>query len=172
MTANLIVEQLTRLPLFRGLSLVQLSEIARHGERTSYNPGAVIIEEKADAEAAILIISGEAARVSGPDLKSRLELVSPGSLLGEAAMLVETFYGSTVVAREHVEAMRITRDRLHAQMVRDPAVAEHLVVNLAARLWRLADDLRQVDATLASKPSRSTFPPKAAPSARLAAPVN
>ncbi len=172
MTADLIVEQLARLPLFRGLTPLQLSEIARKGDHVSYNPGAIIIEEKAEAEAAILILSGEAARVSGPDLKSRLEPVAAGSLLGESAMLVETYYGSTVVARDHVQAVRILRDRLHAQMLIDPAIAEHLVVNLSARLWRLVDDLRQVDMTLAGKRGHMATPPMAAAAARLLAPTH
>ena len=83
------------------------------------------------AEAAVLIVAGEAARVSGPELAARSEPVAVGSLLGEVAMLVETTYGSTVVARTAVRAVHITRDGMQEQMLADPALADRLVQNLA-----------------------------------------
>jgi CRP-like cAMP-binding protein len=173
MTADLIVKQLMRLPIFRGLTLRQLSEIARNAEPMSYSPGAMIIEQNADADAAILLFAGEAVRVSGPELRSRLEPVPAGSLLGEPAMLVETIYGSTVVARSHVQAARIARDKLHAQMVNDPDIAERLVQNLVGRLHRLADELREVDAVLAGKePSPAPILPMAALARSLLAAVH
>ena len=114
---DLFAGHLAVLPLFRGLTPLQIAAIARSAERVVYNPGAVIIEENALAEAAVLIVAGNAARVSGPELAARSEPVAAGSLLGEAAMLVETTYGSTVVARTAVRAVHITRDALQAQML-------------------------------------------------------
>jgi CRP/FNR family cyclic AMP-dependent transcriptional regulator len=149
MASDLIVRALARLPLFKGLTSQQLNEIARRAEHVLYHPGAVIMEENADGDAAILIIAGEAMRVSGSELKARLEPVPPGSLLGETAMLVEATFGSTVVARSHVRALRIGRAELHAQMLDDPLIADTLVQNIAQRLSRLADELRQIDAIFA-----------------------
>jgi CRP-like cAMP-binding protein len=146
---ELFAGHLAVLPLFRGLSPLQIAAIARHAERVSYTPGAMIIEENGIADAAILIIAGQAVRVSGPELDGRSEPVAPGSLLGEAAMLVETTYGSTVVARTPVRAVHITRDVLHEQLLGDPRLAEQLVLNLAKRLTDFADELRRVDALLA-----------------------
>jgi CRP-like cAMP-binding protein len=157
MASDLIVRALARLPLFKGLTLAQLNEIARRAEHVLYHPGAVILEENAEGDAAILIIAGDAARVSGSELKARLEPIPAGSLLGETAMLVEATFGSTVVARNHVRALRIARAELHAQMLDDPLVADTLVQNIAQRLSRLADELRQVDAILAA--SETAKPP-------------
>jgi CRP-like cAMP-binding protein len=163
MAADLIVRALARLPLFEGLTLVQLNEIARRAEHVLYHPGAMLMEENTEGHAAILIISGEAARVSGPELKSRLEPVPPGSLLGETAMLVEAIYGSTVVARGHVRALHISRDELRAQMLADPSVADRLVHNIAQRLLDLAAELRRIDAVLAgtAEPLIAAAPPPA-----------
>ena len=136
------------LPLFRGLSPLQIAAIARRAERVAYHPGAVIIEENAVAEAAVLIIAGNAARVSGPELASRSEPVAPGSLLGEAAMLIETTHSSTVVARTAVRAVHITRDAMQEQMLQDPALADRLVQNLAKRLTEFADELRRIDTSV------------------------
>ena len=173
------------LPLFRGLSPLQLAAIARRAERVAYSPGAVIIEENALAEAAVLIVAGSAARVSGPELTGRSEPVVAGSLLGEAAMLVETTYGSTVVARTAVRAVHITRDAVQEQMLQDPLLADRLVQNLAKRLTAFADELRRVDTLLGkeaaaaarAKPADIEAPAeaeaeKALPQVALAAPTH
>jgi CRP-like cAMP-binding protein len=149
MTADVMASQLMRLSIFRGLSLRQLREIARNAQEMPCSPGSIIIEEGAEADAAVLIISGEAARVSGPELSSRTEPVAPGSLLCESAMLVETHYGSTVVARGHVTAARITRDKLQALILTDPIIGECMLANLAGRLRRMIEDLQSVEHTLA-----------------------
>jgi CRP/FNR family cyclic AMP-dependent transcriptional regulator len=149
MTSDHIVRALARLPLFKGLTMTQLNAIARRADHVLFHPGAVILEENTEGDAAILIIAGDAVRVSGSELKARLEPIPPGSLLGETAMLVEATFGSTVVARNHVRALRIGRTELHAQMLDDPLIADTLVQNIAQRLSRLANELRQVDALLA-----------------------
>jgi CRP-like cAMP-binding protein len=169
MAADLIVRALARLPLFEGLTLVQLNEIARRAEHVVYNPGSMIMEENTEGHAAILIISGEVARVSGPELKSRLEPIPAGSLLGETAMLIEATYGSTVVARGHVRALQISRDELRAQMLADPTVADQLVQTIARRLLQLAGELRRIDSVLAG--SEETLVIARPPRAELPAPV-
>lgn len=152
---ELFAGHLAMLPLFRGLTPLQIAAIARRAERVSYHPGAMIIEENAVADAAILIIAGTATRVSGPEITSPTQPVAPGSLLGEAAMLVETTYGSTVVARTPVRAVHITREELHAQIIADPAVGQCIAQNLAKRLSGLAGELRRADAFLSGEASAS-----------------
>lgn len=137
------------LPLFRGLTPLQLAAIARRADRVSYTPGATIIEEDELADAAILIVAGAAVRVSGPELVTHAEAVVPGSLLGEAAMLVETTYGSTVVARTRVRAVHIARETLHELILGDPSLADRLMQNLADRLTQTAAILRRADEFLA-----------------------
>ncbi len=154
---ELIVKELERVALFQGLSPFQLSEIARRAERVIYNPGAVIIEENEEGDAAVLLVSGETVRVSGPELQSRAEPVATGSLLGEMAMLVETTHSSTVVSRSKVRALRLMRDELHAQMKDDPQLAERISHNLTGRLSSMAEELRRVDAILASRPGRNVL---------------
>jgi CRP-like cAMP-binding protein len=162
MSPDLIVRQLLLQPIFRKLTLRQLNEIASNGEPANYNPGAVIIEQDAVADAAVLIFSGEAVRVAGPELKERVEPIPVGSLLCESAMLVETNYGSTVVARSAVSGLRLVRDKLHAQMRQDPDVADRIVQNLVGRLQRLAGNLGEIDEVLAGKHPPAPVQPIAA----------
>ncbi len=147
-SADHILRQLSHVSLFQGLTPLQISKIARRAERVIYNPGAMIIEENAEGDAAVLIISGQTVRVNGPELTSRTSPVAEGSLLGEFAMLVETTYSSTIVARGHVRALRITRDELHAQIAEDRDLADRLVQKIVGRLSQMAVVLRQIDATL------------------------
>jgi CRP-like cAMP-binding protein len=183
MPLDLFAGHLAVLPLFRGLSPLQIAAIARGAERVAYSPGAVIIEENGVADAAVLIVDGNAARVSGPELAARSEPIAPGSLLGEAAMLIETTYGSTVVARTAVRTVHITRDAMEEQMLQDPLLADRLVQNLAKRLTAFADELRRVEtllgkeaalaarkAELAAKPDADA--PKAAVQGALLAPTH
>jgi len=168
MAGDAILNALARLPLFQGLTPAQIREIGARAQRAIYHPGSVLIEENAEGDAAILIVSGEAARVSGPELSARIEPVLPGSLIGEAAMLIETTHSSTVVARGQVRALHLMRDELHAQMLEDPSLAEALIHNIAMRLMRMAKELREVDAALAG--DRATGPsalPQPPPSATL-----
>ena len=175
MAADNLVSALARLPLFQGLSTHQLSEIVRHAEHVVFNPGAVIIEENAEGDAAYLIVSSGAVRVSGPELKERMEPIPPGSLLGESAMLIDaTAHGSTIVARTHVRGLRISRDALHAQMATDPTLADHLVQNIARRLARMAEELREIDSLLGGEardtPAPTTLPPASKAPTTLPAP--
>lgn len=158
-----LIRQLARVQLFRGLTPLQISRIARRAERVIYNPGTIIIEENAEGDAAVLIVSGLTIRVSGPELESRPEPIAEGSLLGEFAMLVETTYSSTVVAQSPVRALRLTRHELHAQIAEDRDLADRLVQKIAGRLSRMADELRQIDMMLSGSSGATASVPAHSP---------
>ncbi len=148
MAIDALVKPLLGLELLRGLRPTQISEIARRAERMTYRPGDAIIAENAPGDAAVVLVSGEALRVAGSGLNGRPEAVPTGALLGEMAMLIETEYSSTVVARTAVRALRLTRAGLHAQMAEDAELAEHFVLAIAGRLRHLALELREVETSL------------------------
>ncbi len=158
MAIDMLVAPFLRLPIFSGLKPLQITEIVRRAERIVYRPGQILIEENAEADAAIVIVEGEAVRVSGPDLTQRAEIVPKGALLAEFGMLIETQHTSTVVARTSVRALRVPRAEIHAMMAEDPAVADHFVQIIARRLSRLAEELRRVDGLLAGPEMRHGEP--------------
>jgi CRP-like cAMP-binding protein len=149
MAIDALVKPFLALPLFRGLKPIQLTEIVRCADRIVYQPGEALIEEDQSGDAAIIIISGEAIRLHQSDESSQPEPVIEGSMLGELAMLVETIYTSTVIARSTVRALRITRTDMHALMQQDLSLAEHMTSQITARLKRLALELQSVDDALA-----------------------
>lgn len=148
MAIDALVKPLLQIAIFRGLKPLQITEIARRAERIVYRPGETIIEEDCIGDAAVLIVSGDAVRVSGPEHAGSPEPVVPGSLVGEMAMLVESIHSSTVVARGNVRAMRINRSELLHQMEQDPSLADHFLERISGRLRLLAEDLRAADRAL------------------------
>lgn len=156
MAIDALAQHFIRLEIFQGLKPLQITEILRRSDRIVYRPGDLIAEEGTDADAAILVVAGEALRLVGPDLRTRAEPVPPGSLLMEMAMLVETEHGATVVARTPVRALRISRAELYEQMLDDPDLADHFMSKVTARLARVANDLRAIDELLAPPLQRLT----------------
>jgi CRP-like cAMP-binding protein len=149
MAMNALVKPLLHLPLFQGLKPLQLTEIVRRAGRIIYRPGDIIIEDDQAGDAAIIIVSGEAVRVTGLDAGEAAEPIAEGSMIGELAMLVETVHSATILARGTVKALRITRADMHELMAEDPRLADHLTQKITARLQRLAEELRAVDKALA-----------------------
>jgi len=151
MAIDALVAPLLRIALFQGLRPLQITEIARRAERIVFRPGQTIVEADAEANAAFVIVNGEAVRTKGPDLGAEPEPIAVGSLIGEMAMLVDTEYTSTVVAKSPVRALKITRASMYEQMADDARLADHLVTKIAARLKNLAGELRAIDQSLAGE---------------------
>lgn len=148
MTAAQLIAPLKQVSLFQGLTPYQITEIARTAERIVFKPGDTIVAAGADGDAAFLIIGGDAVRVEGPAISAVAEVIAPGSLVGEMAMLIETEHSSTVVARTPVRALKITRQAMLTHMAADPTIADHLVARISRRLASLAEELRAIDQTL------------------------
>jgi CRP-like cAMP-binding protein len=169
MAIDALVAPLLKIALFQGLRPLQITEIARRAERIVFRPGQTIVEADAEADAAFVIVSGEALRTKGPDLGIEPESIVVGSLVGEMAMLVDTEHSSTIVAKTPVRALKITRAAMYEQMADDPALADHLVAKIANRLKILAVELRAIDRSLAaSEPEPGTIAPIGALMPRLA----
>ena len=145
MAIDALAAPLLKIALFQGLRPLQITEIVRRAERIVFRPGQTIVEVGAEANAAYVLVNGEAVRTKGPDVGEQPEAIMVGSLVGEMAMLVETEYSSTIVAQTAVRALRITRAAMYEQMADDAALAEHLVAKITARLKILAGELRAID---------------------------
>jgi len=155
-----VIQPLMRVAAFAGLTRQQLSEIARHAQKLKFLAGDVITRAGDAGDGAFVVASGPAERI-GAGQKG--ESVAAGSLIGEMAMLIEHDYRSTVIARDWVFCLKITRAGLHAQMREDPALVEHFQRRVSDRLIKMAEDLRRIDGILASEASdRARAAPAAA----------
>jgi CRP-like cAMP-binding protein len=164
-----VIASLLRVPLFAGLTPLQITEIGRRAQRRVFGRGEVIIEAGTPGEAAFLILSGEAAAKGGPAERARLESIEPGSLLGELAMFVDHVYATTVVAHGWVDCLKFERSALHAQMCDDADLAARLAQVIRGRLTQVAVELQEIDVLLAGVVRRATTFPAALPSPGVAA---
>jgi len=160
MAIDALVLPLLNVPLFQGLKPLQLTEIARRADRIVYKPGEVIVTAHEGADAAVLVVSGEAVRTEGPGLENgRREDIPAGALISEMTMLIETECSSTIVARTSVRALRITRSEMHAHMADDPSLAEHFIQKISGRLTSFVESMKEIDETLAKLgPPAGTVP--------------
>jgi CRP-like cAMP-binding protein len=148
---DVLVRPLLALPLFRGLSPLQLTEIVRRAERIIFRPGDALVVENDVADAAVVIISGPCVRIDAVGdraMKSRGEVVPEGSMLAELAMLIDFVHTTTVIAQGPVKALRLTRERMQELMAEDPALAEHFSTCILNRLKLLANELKGIDSLM------------------------
>ena len=160
MAIDQVVGSLSRVPLFVGLTPLQITEIGRQAERCAFRRGEVITKEGEPADGAYLILSGEAARRAGPGDEAPLEPIEPGSVVGELAMLVEHVYGSTVVAQGSVDCLKLVRSTLHEQMRADPDIAERIAEVIRDRLAGIAAELKAIDQLLVDAIARCDQVPR------------
>jgi CRP-like cAMP-binding protein len=140
MVVDALAAPLLRVELFNGLKPSQLSAVARAAERIVYRAGDAICRAGDEADAAILIVSGSAEWLDGV-----AEEIEVGSLIGEMAMFVEHTYGATILAKAQVRCLKLGRTAMQALLLSDPELAQHLTSKIAARLTRVAGELRAID---------------------------
>ncbi len=85
------IDELRKIPLFRGLSDSMLSEFSGYFRQTSYAAGDVIFREKEQGGSLFIIVSGEvviekALDAGGASFKT-LAILSPGDFFGEMAVI-------------------------------------------------------------------------------------
>jgi CRP-like cAMP-binding protein len=175
MAIDHVLASLLRVPVFSGLTPLQITEIGRRAQRCAFGRGETIIEAGEPGDAAYLVLSDGAGVRTGASRWAPVEPVAPGSLLGELAMLVEHAYGATVVAQGWVDCLKLERSVLHAQMREDPDLADRMAQVIQDRVKRMASELQEVDELLASigrrveAPSRPLLPPPGPTGAGLGA---
>jgi CRP-like cAMP-binding protein len=145
-----VIAPLMRVAAFQGLTRQQFEGIAQHAIKLKFLRGDVITKAGAPGDGAFVIASGPAECVATAADGSN-EAVVPGALIGEMAMLIEHDYLATVVARDWVLCLKITRAALHEQMREDPSLAEHFQRRVTERLLQVAEDLRRIDSILAAQ---------------------
>jgi CRP-like cAMP-binding protein len=150
MSVDSTVALLQRIPIFARLSAGQIAEIARVAEKAKFRSGDCITEAGESGEAAYLLVSGDAERAAAPG-----QVLPPGSLIGELAMLVDHAYAATIAAKGRVQCLKITRSAMHGLMLADPSLAEMLSEHITERLRKAASGLMRIDSLLAQSDTAS-----------------
>ncbi len=144
------IELLRNLPIFQGLAEAQLGLIVDVTTKAFFDVGETLAVKDSAADRALLIMTGRARCIDFPVHAGQSELLGPGTLIGELAMLVDTFHAFTIQAGERVRAMAVPRDGLRFVMEKDPRIALQISDNLILRLRGFARNLRRFDLLLES----------------------
>ena len=125
------VATLRSIPLFNSLSLAKLRLLALSADRVNFAPGTPLVREGDPADAAYVIIDGEAA-VLPPgtmrlDPSRAVARVGANSFIGEMSLLAQTPRTSTVIAVDNVSVLRIGNDMFLDMMHQDGRLATTVV---------------------------------------------
>ncbi len=128
-------ELLRRVPFFAEIEPAKLKLLAFMSERVGFDAGKLIVRQGDPADAAYLIIDGEAevivATAAGPVTVATL---GPNEIFGEIAILCNMPRNATVRAKNRLVALRISKEPF-MRMVREfPTMAVTIMQELAQRL--------------------------------------
>lgn len=128
-------ELLRRVPFFADIEPAKLKLLAFMSERVAFDPGRPLVRQGEMADAAYVIIEGEAEVVAetleGPLLLARL---GENAVVGEIAILCDVPRTATVRAKSRVVALRISKQPFMRMIREFPNMAVSIMCELAHRL--------------------------------------
>jgi CRP-like cAMP-binding protein len=141
--SNVDAEALQRIPFFTGLSSDDAESVLRVGQRSSYQPGEVIVERGQIGDSMYLMLAGTAE----VDVGGRFHTLQRGDFFGEMALIASKRRMATVKAVEPVETLRIHADDFHSFLLDHPTIA---IAMLKALVERLREVEERVEAWMGS----------------------
>ena len=136
-------ELLRRVPFFAEIEPARLKLLAFMSERVGFDAGKPLCRQGDRAEAAYLIIEGEAdIIVETPSGPLRIATLGANDIVGEMAILCDVPRTATVMAKTRLVALRIAKEPF-MRMVREfPTMAVSIMRELAHRLELTNKQLR------------------------------
>ncbi len=136
-------ELLRRIPFFVEIEPAKLKLLAFMSERVGYDAGKVLCRQGDPADAAYLIIEGEAdIIVNTPSGPVTIATLGANDIVGEMAILGDVPRTATVRAKTRLVALRIAKEPF-MRMVREfPMMAISIMRELAHRLELTNNQLR------------------------------
>jgi CRP-like cAMP-binding protein len=139
---------LERVPMLAQLGGSALRILAIGAESYSVGEGEVLFAPGQSADCAYVVQHG--AFAVKPEAANGVENVAEaGSLLGESALLIETPWQATAIAREDSSVLRISRAMFLKMLESNPQAAQRLRELFITRADQLARDFEKIHAMLA-----------------------
>jgi CRP/FNR family transcriptional regulator, cyclic AMP receptor protein len=134
---------LRRVPFFAEIEPAKLKLLAFMSERVGFDPGKDLCHQGDLADAAYLIIEGEADIIlEGPAGPMTVATLGRNEIVGEIGILCDVPRNATVRAKDRLVALRIAKDPF-MRMVREfPTMAVSIMRELAHRLELTNNQLR------------------------------
>jgi CRP/FNR family transcriptional regulator, cyclic AMP receptor protein len=156
MSVKADAETLRQIPIFAECENVHLQLLAFASERQGFAQGAPIIKQGDKAQSAYLILSGSADIRQRRGLEFRsVATAEPGSFLGDIAMIGQTHYAVTAVAKTAISTARIDHSLFMRVANEYPEFSAAVFRTLSKRLESTARDFDGVRSLFASAKSFS-----------------
>lgn len=136
---------LSQVPFFSDFNDDQLRLLAFGAETRMYRAKQVLFRQGDLADSGFIVVQGQVRMTisqDGMDLES--EVLYPGSLIGEMALVAETRRAAMATATEDLKVIQIRRVLFRRVMDEYPELAVQVHERLASRLTNLVADLEQV----------------------------
>ena len=144
-------ESLRQVPFFTGIEPARLKLLAFMSERVGFDPGKALCRQGDPADAAYLIIEGEAdILVDTPSGPLKLATLGANDIVGEMAILGDVPRTATIKAREALTTLRISKDMFYRLVAEVPQMAVEVMRELAHRLEDTNKKLREATANKAA----------------------
>lgn len=147
MSLNEEVELLRNIPLFSNIEPSKLKLLAFTSERVAYDPGQELFHQGDDGDAAYIIIGGEADIIietaNGPFTVATFKR---NDIVGEIAILCDVPRTATVLVKEKLETLVISKELFYRLIMEFPQIAVEIMRELAQRLERMNTQLREIQA--------------------------
>lgn len=141
----------TKIPLFEGLSKVDIAKLVPELEEVAVATGELLIRQGDPGDAMFIIRQGKMqAELEGPDGITPLETLGPGKIIGEIALLSGTPRTASVRALEPTDVWCLSRARLDALMLKYPGFAVHFNHLVGLRLANVSRHLATAKDSIAT----------------------
>ena len=139
------IDMLQRVPFFADFSDDQLRLLAFGAESRMYRAKQVIFRQGDLADSGFVITEGQVRMtISNQGVDQQSQLLDPGSLIGEMALVAETRRTAMATATEDVKVIQIRRILFRRVMDEYPALAAQIRDRLTVRLSNIIGDLEQI----------------------------
>ncbi len=145
------VEILRNIPLFAKLEPAKLKLLAFTSERLTFDEGQVLFQQGDPGDAAYIVLEG-AADVLINTAKGPVKVANLGrnAVVGEIAILCDVPRTATVVAQQKTVTLKINKDTFFRLVTEFPQMAVEIMRELARRLEKTNEQLRETVAKLRS----------------------
>ncbi|WP_119679937.1 cyclic nucleotide-binding domain-containing protein [Indioceanicola profundi] len=136
------VEALRRIKLFANIEVSKLKLLAFTSERVGFEAGAVLFRQDEVADAAYVVLEGEAEIiVETPQGPVVVAVVEKNGVLGEIAILCDVPRTATVRARTQLRCLRVSKEQFFRLITEFPQMAVEIMRELAQRLEKTTREL-------------------------------
>ena len=139
-----MLDTLSALALFQGLSRDKLGKIAPHCRVETFQRGAVIFKESDEENDLYVLLKGRASvEIELPsDLaeRARLALIEEGTVFGEMSFISGARRSATIRALDEIEVLIINAERFYEVMEADSRIGYIVMKHLSKCLRRRLDD--------------------------------